>query len=142
MEALINSSTFFQGDLEGFEVNKSVSLPNKKTGLRIDAEATSNRLVEGKLLGLHQIYMFATTILMPNSYHQADSNVRRVIGQWQVSVSSSHREFVLTVNKLFMTYSLRVFLDCPICSILISGEVKLWWAQVFSSESTAPYSSL
>ena len=40
-------SIFFKDGLEKFEVNRKVQLSNKKSGFRIDAEKTANRLLEG-----------------------------------------------------------------------------------------------
>lgn len=41
---------FFKDGLEKFEVNRNVQISNKKSGLRIDAETTANRLLEGIVL--------------------------------------------------------------------------------------------
>lgn len=38
---------FFKDGLEKFEVNRNVQISSKKSGLRIDAETTANRLLEG-----------------------------------------------------------------------------------------------
>ena len=40
-------SMFFKDGLEKFEVNRKVQLSNRKSGFRIDAEKTANRLLEG-----------------------------------------------------------------------------------------------
>ena len=39
---------FFKDGLEKFEVNRNVQI-SSKSGLRIDAETTANRLLEGKV---------------------------------------------------------------------------------------------
>ena len=44
---LIIISIFFKDGLEKFEVNRNVQISSKKSGLRIDAETTANRLLEG-----------------------------------------------------------------------------------------------
>lgn len=41
---------FFKDGLEKFEVNRNVQISSKKSGLRIDAETTANRLLEGAVL--------------------------------------------------------------------------------------------
>ena len=46
-KALISISMFFKDGLEKFEVNRNVQISIKKSGLRIDAETTANRLLEG-----------------------------------------------------------------------------------------------
>lgn len=46
-KALILISMFFKDGLEKFEVNRNVQFSAKKSGLRIDAETTANRLLEG-----------------------------------------------------------------------------------------------
>lgn len=46
-KALILTSMFFKDGLEKFEVNRNVQFSAKKSGLRIDAETTANRLLEG-----------------------------------------------------------------------------------------------
>ena len=47
---LILISMFFKDGLEKFEVNRNVQFSAKKSGLRIDAETTANRLLEGTVL--------------------------------------------------------------------------------------------
>ena len=47
---LILISIFFKDGLEKFEVNRTVQISSKKSGLRIDAETTANRLLEGTVL--------------------------------------------------------------------------------------------
>lgn len=44
------SGMFFKDGLEKFEVNRNVQISSKKSGLRIDAETTANRLLEGKAI--------------------------------------------------------------------------------------------
>lgn len=46
-KALISISMFFKDGLEKFEINRNVQLSSKKSGFRIDAETTANRLLEG-----------------------------------------------------------------------------------------------
>ena len=46
-KALIFTSMFFKDGLEKFEVNRNVQISKQKSGLRIDAETTANRLLEG-----------------------------------------------------------------------------------------------
>ena len=41
---------FFKDGLEKFEIDRIVQISNKKSGLRIDAEITANRLLEGTQL--------------------------------------------------------------------------------------------
>ena len=48
-------SMFFKDGLEKFEINRYVQISNKKSGLRIDAEATANRLLEGILLSSYSL---------------------------------------------------------------------------------------
>ena len=38
---------FFKDGLEKFEINRNVQISKQKRGLRIDAETTANRLLEG-----------------------------------------------------------------------------------------------
>ena len=42
-------SMFFKDGLENFEINRNVQISSKKSGLRIDAETTANRLLEGRV---------------------------------------------------------------------------------------------
>ena len=49
-KTLIPISMFFKDGLEKFEVNRNVQISSKKSGLRIDAETTANRLLEGTVL--------------------------------------------------------------------------------------------
>lgn len=46
-KALTSSSVFFKDGLQKFEVNRNVQISSQKSGLRIDAETTANRLLEG-----------------------------------------------------------------------------------------------
>ena len=48
-KALMSISMFFKDGLESFEVNRNVQISSKKSGLRIDAETTANRLLEGRV---------------------------------------------------------------------------------------------
>lgn len=48
-KALTVIRMFFKEGLEKFEVNRNVQISSKKNGLRIDAETTANRLLEGKV---------------------------------------------------------------------------------------------
>lgn len=45
---------FFKDGLEKFEANRNVQISSKKSGLRIDAETTANRLLEGIILILYE----------------------------------------------------------------------------------------
>ena len=49
-QTLTSISMFFKDGLEKFEVNRKVQLSNRKSGFRIDAEKTANRLLEGTAL--------------------------------------------------------------------------------------------
>ena len=74
-KALILISIFFKDGLENFEVNLNVQMSSKKSGLRIDAETTANRLLEGIVLMSSQ--RIVSDPLPSNC--KADSNVGRAI---------------------------------------------------------------
>ena len=54
-KVLILISMFFKDGLEKFEVNRSVSISSKKSGLRIDAETTANALLDGMVFVSSQL---------------------------------------------------------------------------------------
>ena len=64
-KALMFISMFFKDGLEKFEVNRNVQISSMKSGLRIDAETTANRLLEGTpptFLRLELIVIFCLVI--------------------------------------------------------------------------------
>lgn len=74
-KALTLISMFFKDGLEKFEVNRNVQISIKKKGLRIDAETTANRLLEGTI----NSYLIGIVGDSLHSDRRADPNVGRAI---------------------------------------------------------------